>query len=140
MKYEKSCGAFVFRIHENKDEVLLIRQVQGHWCFPKGHVEKDESEEETALREIKEETGLKVKIVPGFRESLSYSPKEHVMKDVIYFTAKPKGGKIRVQQEELSEIHYVSFDEAIQRVTYENDRRMFEKARDFFLANRKEWL
>ena len=42
MKYEKSCGAFVFRIHENKDEVLLIRQVQGHWCFPKGHVEKDE--------------------------------------------------------------------------------------------------
>ncbi len=140
MKYEKSCGAFVFRIHEKKYEVLLIRQVQGHWCFPKGHVEKDESEEETALREIKEETGLKVKIVPGFRESLSYSPKEHVMKDVIYFTAKPKGGKIRVQQEELSEIHYVSFDEAIQRGTYENDLRMVENAQDYLLANRKEWL
>ena len=65
----------------------------GHWAFPKGHVEKKETEPETALREIKEETGLKVELDTGFREMVTYSPKPNVMKDVIYFAAKAKKGQ-----------------------------------------------
>ena len=56
MEYEKSCGAVVFRIGERGPEALVIHQNAGHWGFPKGHVEPGEDEEQTALREILEET------------------------------------------------------------------------------------
>ena len=51
---EKSCGCIII----NKNKVLLIKQTKGHWGFPKGHVEKDETEIETAIREVKEETNI----------------------------------------------------------------------------------
>jgi 8-oxo-dGTP pyrophosphatase MutT (NUDIX family) len=128
MKQEKSCGALVFRKNSGETEVLIIRQVQGHWCFPKGHVEKKETEHETALREIKEETGLSVTIIDGFRETLSYSPKAGVWKEVVYFIAGNPKGKVKVQEEELSEIHWVSVGKARSLITYSNDASMFEKA------------
>ena len=66
--------------------------------FPKGHMEPGETEEETAKREIREETGLLVRLDPGFRRSVRYSPKPGVDKDVIYFwdfhrrqSRRPKG-------------------------------------------------
>ena len=56
---EKSCGALVYRKKQDKVELLLIKHRNGgHWSFPKGHVESGENEYQTALREIKEETGL----------------------------------------------------------------------------------
>ena len=61
MKTEKSCGAVVLRKNQGRLQVLLIKHINGgHWAFPKGHVEPGETEEQTALREIKEETGLSV--------------------------------------------------------------------------------
>ena len=92
------------------------------------------------VREVYEETGLKAKLFDGFREALSYSPKPDVMKDVIYFIGKPSGGKVRVQEEELSEIHFVSFDEARVLITYPNDADMFEKAAAWFAAHEEKWL
>ena len=62
MKHEKSCGALVYRKHGDRTELLLIKhRFGGHWSFPKGHVELGENEFQTALREVKEETGLDVK-------------------------------------------------------------------------------
>ena len=62
MRYEKSCGALVFRRASQGLEVLLLKHRAGHWDFPKGHVEAGESEQETALREVLEESGLTVKL------------------------------------------------------------------------------
>ena len=59
MKKEKSCGCIVI----DNDKVLLVKQNDGHTAFPKGHIEQGETEEECALRETFEETGLKVKII-----------------------------------------------------------------------------
>ena len=88
MKKEISCGAVIARQTENGREILLIRHVNGgHWAFPKGHMEGNETESETALREIREETGLTVTLDTGFRAVVTYSPKPGVMKDVIYFAA-----------------------------------------------------
>ena len=68
MTFEKSCGAIVYRKHHGNTEILLIKHINsGHWSFPKGHMEQGESETETALREIKEETGLDVLLDPTFR-------------------------------------------------------------------------
>ena len=75
MKKETSCGAVIARQTDTGCEILLIRHENGgHWAFPKGHVEENETETETALREIREETGLAVTLDTGFRAVVTYSP------------------------------------------------------------------
>ena len=92
MKKEKSCGAIVYRQRDSWVEVLLIRHKNGgHWAFPKGHVEKQETEEETALREIREETGLTVKLNTAFRHMVTYSPKPGVLFCREGFRRRPEG-------------------------------------------------
>ena len=127
MKKEKSCGAVVYRDSDGGMEVLLIKHKNGgHWAFPKGHVEKKETEAETALREIKEETGLKVELDTSFREIVAYAPKPGVMKDVIYFAAKAKKDHARPQPEEVLEICWKSPQEALGLVTYATDRQVLQ--------------
>ncbi len=124
MKLEKSCGAVVYREKDNgKRKILLIRHKNGgHWAFPKGHVEKGESEEETALREIREETALRVKLDTGFRRVVTFSPKPNVQKDVVYFAAKADSKHVKAQEEEVIGILWANPEEALETVTYENDR------------------
>ena len=77
MMHEKSCGAIVYRKYHGNTEILLIKHINsGHWSFPKGHVEEGETEEETAKREIMEETGIDVNLDTTFREIVTYSPKK----------------------------------------------------------------
>ena len=73
MATEKSCGALIFRDEGGKRLYLLLHYAGGHWDFPKGHVEAGESEEQTAKREIQEETGISsIEFLPGFHEAVSY--------------------------------------------------------------------
>ena len=132
MKKEKSCGAIVFRREENKWMLLLLRHRHGgHWSFPKGHVEAGETEEETALREIKEETGLTVELQPGFRHTVEYFPKPGVRKTVVYFLGySPENTYVR-QVEEISEIRWAELEEAFGEVTFKNDRNLITMAREY---------
>ncbi|MDY3988141.1 MAG: NUDIX domain-containing protein [Massilioclostridium sp.] len=132
MVYEKSCGAIVFRKFHGNVELLLIKHANGgHWSFPKGHVEQGESEVETAMREIKEETGIDVIVDPTFREVVSYSPKREIMKDVIYFIAKAKTHDYVPQEEEISEIKWVELGRVHTLLTYDNDKQLVNKAKPF---------
>ncbi len=127
MKKEKSCGAIVYRQRDNWAEVLLIRHKNGgHWAFPKGHVEKQETEEETALREIREETGLSVKLDTSFRHMVTYSPKPGVLKDVVYFAGELSGGAQKAQEEEVTGMKWEAPQQALSSVTYENDRETLQ--------------
>ena len=86
MKREKSCGALVFRkTGDHYDLVLLRHRFGGHWSFPKGHVEEGENEFQTALREVKEETNLSIRLREGFRESVEYFPKPYIKMQVVNF-------------------------------------------------------
>ncbi len=128
MKKEKSCGAVVYRMGENGPEILLIKHKNGgHWAFPKGHVEKKETESETALREIWEETGLKVELDTKFRKMVTYSPKPNVMKDVIYFAGEAKQENARPQPEEVLKISWKAPEEALELVTYATDREVLQE-------------
>ena len=128
MKMEKSCGAVIARQTEAGREILLIRHMNGgHWAFPKGHVEKDETEEQTALREIREETGLIVELDTGFRTVVTYSPKHGVMKDVVYFAAEVTGGTAQRQVEEVSDMRWAPLSEADELITYDNDKDILKK-------------
>ena len=117
MKYEKSCGAVIFK----GDEVLLIKSVKGHWSFPKGHVEQGETEIETATREILEETNVEVLINESKRIVINYSPYPGVIKDVVYFYATYKSGNISRQLEEVSDIGWYKVNDALSKVTFETE-------------------
>ena len=131
MKFEKSCGAIIFRKENNIIETLLIRMIGGHWSYPKGHVEKDETEVETALREIKEETNLEVILDTRFREITTYSPKPDVLKDVIYFIGFAKTTNVLVQETEVSEYMWIDIKDAINYITFDEDKKIFKKALRF---------
>ena len=131
MKFEKSCGAIIVRKNDDTFETLLIKMVKGHWSFPKGHVENDETEVETALREIKEETNLDVIIDTRFREITTYSPCPGVLKDVIFFIAMAKTNDVVVQETEVESAMWVELNEAIDIVTFECDRQILKKAIEY---------
>ncbi len=121
---EKSCGAVVWRQIEGRREYLLVQHNGGHWSFPKGHVENRETEAETAAREIREETGLTAEIHTDFRKQVTYSPKPGVVKDVIFFTAIPAGGRERPQESEISQLRWLPFSEAARQITYATDEEI----------------
>lgn len=130
MLHEKSCGAIVYRKSHGNIEILLIKHINsGHWSFPKGHMESGESETQTALREIKEETGIDVIVDPTFRETVSYSPKKDTQKVVVYFLAKAKNFEYTPQEDEIADIKWVDIGHALSVLTYENDKTIVNKAK-----------
>lgn len=128
MEFEKSCGAVIVRKENGEVQTLLIQMLGGHWSYPKGHVEKDETEVQTAMREIKEETNLDVLIDTRFRMVTTYSPKPEVLKDVIYFMAWAKSNQLQIQTTELLEAKWYPIHEAISVVTYDGDKEILKKA------------
>ena len=136
MKQEKSCGALVYRFQGNQLMLLLLRHRHGgHWSFPKGHVEGDETEIQTALREIREETGLTVSLKEGFRHTVEYYPKPGVRKQVVYFLGEAASDAKAVrQEEEISELHWVEWSQAMDAVTFKNDRNLLNYAREYLTA------
>ena len=133
MKHEKSCGTIIF----DNEKVLLVKQNLGHWSFPKGHVEKNENEFETAIRETKEETGLDVEIINDEKFRTKYSPEEGIMKDVIFFIAKVDGGAVQRQVEEIAEVKWVPIKEAKDIITFDTDKEILEKSYKCYLKMKK---
>ncbi len=127
-KKEKSCGVVVF----DDNKVLLVLHNNGHWGMPKGHVEENETEEETAIREVLEETNINTKIIPVFRKVITYSPIENTMKDVVYFIGEPINTDTKPQEVEVSESKFVSVEEAYDLITYKEDKSVFEEAVEFY--------
>ena len=127
MKQEKSCGAIIANPTDS-NQILLIQHKNGkHWAFPKGHMEPGETEEQTALREIREETGLSVSLDTDFRTIVTYSPKEQVMKDVVYFAAVAQSTNTAPQPEEVLQIQWCPLEAAIKQITFEGDRHVLEE-------------
>lgn len=130
---EKSCGAVVYRERNGIREYLLIRHNGGHWSFPKGHVENDETEVQTAMREIQEETGLTTAINTDFRQVVTYTPKSGVIKDVVFFIASVTGGTEQAQEEEIAQLAWLPYKAACDTVTFPTDTHVLENAEDFLL-------
>ena len=115
MKYETSCGAVVFTKENQAIKYLLIQNKEGIYGFPKGHMEGTESERETALREVFEETHVNVTLLDGFRtvDEHPIPQKENTIKQIIYFLGFFENQKIIYQEEELSSACLVSYAEAM---------------------------
>ena len=129
--YEKSCGAIVFKNIGGIKHFLIIKHAKNqHWGFPKGHVEMHESDEQTARREIKEETNLDVEILKGFRQLGFYRPYSIVEKKIVIFLARviENGAPIKVQKKEIAGYKWVPEDEVIKQLYVGNEAIIFKTA------------
>ena len=126
---EKSCGAVIYKYKNNELYFLILKHLKGHYSFSKGHVEDNETEYETAEREIKEETNLNIEFINGFRKTSIYRPKENNLKEVVLFLAKDKGNSIlKPQLDEISEISWYKENDALNILTYEEDKNILKDA------------
>lgn len=132
MKKEKSCGVIVFQ-NLGILSVLLVHHNLGHWGIPKGHVEYGETETETALREVFEETGVKVSLLDSFREVITYSPAKNIIKDVVFFLGEPINNNIVFQRSEVCEVVFLPIQDALLKVTHEDEKAVLEKAVSVYL-------
>lgn len=141
MVAEKSAGIIVFRMENKEPEFLILHYGAGHWDFPKGHVEEGESEEQTALRETEEETGIKeIIFVPGFRNSISYffkRKKETVKKEVIFFLAETKTKAVKLSFEH-KDYKWLNYEDAMKQLNFDNAKEMLKRANDFLSSHDKE--
>jgi len=133
---EKSCGAIIFRYIKGEVEFLLVKQKSMNWGFAKGHVEKGETEIETALREVKEETNLDVDILPYFKEQVYFFMRK-TKKQVIFFLAKvkPDSANMKLQETEILDATWATYQESKQLLKFTNTKQMLEKAYIHILKN-----
>ncbi len=129
--YEKSCGAVMYTYKDGERKYILITNISGHVGFPKGHIEMGESEKETALREVYEETGVKTEIIDGFRESYNYLINGFIKKKAVYYLARFEVEDIRMNIMEISEYRLLSFEEALDTLNFKHDRDILRKADGF---------
>ena len=126
--HEKSCGAVVFTGDGVSRRFLMIQMNLGHCGLPKGHVEKFESEQDAALREIREETGVTARIIPGFRGVVEYPISTKIRKQSVYFLARFDGDEVHIQESEIRGYRLCRYDEALDFITHSNDRAVFVDA------------
>lgn len=145
MADEKSCGAIVYTYEDGIRKYVIIRGtgIYKEFCgFPKGHMESGETEAETALREVKEETGLDVILLEGFRtvdeHFLAREGRPNDKKMNVYFLAKYCDQEIKAQKSEVSEIILMDYEEAMQGLQYEESRRELTEA-ETFLESYGDW-
>ena len=128
---ETSAGIIIFRKENSKNLFLLLRYPSGHWDFVKGKMEKDESTRETAVRETKEETGIKdVSFLENFEEWIDYNFQyqgELVQKKVVFFLAETKTKEIEISHEHLEYI-WMDYNAAMEKTTFDNAKTVLTRA------------
>ena len=137
MPKEVSAGAIVFR-DDGEIKYLFLQYEAGHWDFPRGGMEKGETEKETARREILEETGITdIAFIDGFREKTFWFYKKDgktFYKEAIFYLAKTESSEIKLSPEHVA-FKWLNFNEALGQVTFDNTKKILKKAQDF-LDNR----
>ncbi|MBR4069269.1 MAG: NUDIX domain-containing protein [Clostridia bacterium] len=139
LSYEKSCGAVVYCQENNDIQYLLVCEHSGFWVFPKGHMESGESEQETALREVKEETGLDITFVSGFRvkdeHNLAREGRPDIIKQTIYFLAEYQNQRFVPQKSEIAKIVLLDFESAMATLQFDSFKHILAQAHSFLTQN-----
>ena len=133
MQYEISSGAVVFTRKENDIYFVIVKSLEGYYGFPKGHIEGNETEEETALREIYEEAGIRAQIITGFRTIDEYpvSNKKDVIKRIIYFVAEYDKQQLCHKEGELEGVYLMKYEKAMETFQFESSKRILNEANKF---------
>ncbi|MBI4017478.1 MAG: NUDIX domain-containing protein [Candidatus Aenigmarchaeota archaeon] len=145
MVQELSAGAVIFRNDNGRRLYLLLhyerageapkaKEKRAHWDFVKGHVENDETIEQTVCREAQEETGLKdLTFANGFEEKIHYFFKRGrttVSKDVVFLLAETKNANVTLSFEHAGFV-WLPYADALAQTTFETARSVLRKAEEF---------
>lgn len=134
-KNERSAGFVVFRTIGGSREFLLLDYGR-HWDLPKGHVEKGEKELDTALRELREETGIvEPQVIPDFRQEINYyfrdKKKGLVHKTVAFFLARTHFSSDEIiLSREHEGFEFLPYDTAMKRITFPTARKILQGAEE----------
>lgn len=139
---ERSAGAVVFRKERGNILYLLLHYEEGHWDFPKGHIEKGEKTEDAIRREVEEETGIKqLNFVEGFKKTIKYMykwpPKEKKqefhMKFVVFWLAETPSKGITLSNEHVNS-DWLPYPQALERLTFKTAKNVLTAAHEFLSA------
>jgi len=133
---EKSCGAVVFTKNAEV-EYLLLRYEAGHWDFVKGNVEPNESETDTVMRELKEETGIAdAKFVDGFKRKIEYFYRRQgstIHKQVIFFLIEAHTRQVELSYEHVG-YEWLNYNRSMEKLTFKNAKDVLRESHSFLLA------
>ena len=133
---EKSCGAIVYTKDSGIIQYVIIRSKEGFYGFPKGHMEENETEAETALREVAEETGLTITLIPNFRTEDTHTFNrngETRLKHIVYFLGKYSGQTPIAQETELNGVFLMSYETAMSSFQFNSSKRLLTEAHNFLM-------
>lgn len=127
-----SAGGLVYKItNEDVFFVICFKKSTNRWHLPKGTQESDENIKNTAIREVEEETGLKV-CIKNFLSNIEYSFKNEINKiinkQVVFYTMVPTGGSFSNHDNEFDEVKWASAKNCIILLQYENEKKLVQKA------------
>jgi len=133
---EKSCGTVLYTVKDNVIYYVLLRATDGYCGFPKGHVEAGENEQETALRETREETSIRAEIVGDFRRETVYKMRNGNEKTVVYFLAR-YSDQIPAHNPgfEIREHLVLPLEKACKALTFENTKEILREAEEYIRSN-----
>jgi len=130
---ERSAGAVVYR-KAGDGRLFLLLQNAGRWDFPKGGMEKGETEVQTVVREVEEETGIKdLKMVPGFRKVIEYFYRrdgKNIHKQVVYLLGITREEQVKISFEHQG-FGWFPYGEALERASYDNSKVTLKEAEKF---------
>lgn len=125
-----SAGGIVIRFSDSIPQLVVGRRKRekdtSTWTLPKGTPDPGETLEQTALREVREETGLTVRILSPL-DAIKYSFVQRgtrIHKTVHYFMMEPTGGGLEGHDREFEEVRWVSFDDAADLLSFETERSL----------------
>src|SRR3989344_7541173 len=132
MVKETSAGLVIFR--KNNETKYLLLYALNYWNFPKGLVEKDESPEQTAIKAVKEETGIKdIKLIPNFKEKITYFYKREgkiIYKEAIFYLAKTNTKEVKLSSEH-DNYNWFTYEDTLKHLKFKNQKNILEKANKF---------
>jgi bis(5'-nucleosidyl)-tetraphosphatase len=136
MKHQYSAGIIVYTKASNTILYLLLKYGAGHWDFPKGKIEKGETKQQAALRELKEETNLTAHIDEGFEETIQYFftglDSKKTKKTVYFFTGYALTTDVNLSDEH-TDFAWLPYKDALEKLTYDNAKKILKKANDYNL-------
>lgn len=137
LKVQTSSGGVIFRRKDDCIEIVMVTVKEGQvWCLPKGVIDKGELPEDTAIREVREEAGVRGNIIEKLGEITYwyYIKEEHAKckKTVHFFLMEYAEGNIKDHDQEVNDAFWIPLDEAIKKAQYKGEREMLEKARTMF--------
>ena len=133
MKNEYSSGILVYRYFSSEEKFLFLVTDSGRLDFPKGHIEKGESEISAAFRETKEECNTVPNLVPFFKEKTSYffyANGGKIHKYLTMFLGESKNDTIKVSHEHKSYV-WLSPKEALDKLNYKSAKELVTQAHEY---------